>query len=66
MNAAYLTVMLEGKYTDAYLRAAGRDAPKFTDEDLKIANAGGISTLRSLGTLAAVTPASIANASTGR
>ena len=36
MNAAYLTVMLEGKYTDAYLRAASRDAPKFTDEDLKI------------------------------
>ena len=36
MNAAYLTVMLEGKYTDAYLAAAGRDAPKFTAEELKI------------------------------
>jgi beta-glucosidase len=36
MNAAYLTVMLEGKYTDAYLAAAGNDAPKFNDEDLKI------------------------------
>ena len=36
MNAAYLTVMLEGKYTDAYLRTGSRDAPKFTDEDLKI------------------------------
>jgi beta-glucosidase len=36
MNAAYLTVMLEGKYTDAYLAAAGKDAPKFNDEDLKI------------------------------
>jgi len=35
-NAAFLTVMLEGKYTDAYLKEAGRDAPKFTDEDLKI------------------------------
>jgi beta-glucosidase len=35
-NAAYLTVMMEGKYTDAYLKATGRDAPKFTDEDLKI------------------------------
>jgi beta-glucosidase len=35
-NAPYLTVMLEGKYTDAYLKAAGKDAPKFTDEDLKV------------------------------
>jgi len=35
-NAPFLTVMLEGKYTDAYLRNAGNDAPKFTDEDLKI------------------------------
>jgi beta-glucosidase len=39
MNAAYLTVMLEGKYTDAYLAAAGKDAPKFNDEDLKIISA---------------------------
>ena len=36
MNAPYLTVMLEGKYTDAYLAAAGKDAPKFTEEELKI------------------------------
>jgi beta-glucosidase len=36
MNAGYLTVILEGKYTDAYLAAAGRDAPKFTDDDLRI------------------------------
>ena len=36
MNAAYLTVMLEGKYTDAYLASAGRAAPDFTDEELKI------------------------------
>ena len=36
LNAGYLTVMLEGKYTDAYLAQAGKDAPKFTDEDLRI------------------------------
>jgi beta-glucosidase len=35
-NAPFLTVMLEGKYTDGYLKEAGKDAPKFTDEDLKI------------------------------
>jgi beta-glucosidase len=35
VNAPYLTVMLEGRYTDAYLAAAGNDAPKFTDEELK-------------------------------
>jgi beta-glucosidase len=36
MNAPFLTVMLEGKYTDTYLKEAGADAPKFTDDDLKI------------------------------
>ena len=36
MNAPFLTVMLEGQYTDAYLQEAGADAPKFTDDDLKI------------------------------
>lgn len=36
LNAPFLTVMLEGKYTDNYLKEAGKDAPKFTDEDLKI------------------------------
>jgi beta-glucosidase len=36
MNAGYLTVILEGKYTDAYLAAAGKDAPVFTAEELKI------------------------------
>ena len=35
MNAGYLTVILEGKYTNAYLAAAGNDAPKFTEDDLK-------------------------------
>ena len=35
-NAPFLTVMLEGKYTDAYLDEAGKDAPQFTDADLAI------------------------------
>jgi beta-glucosidase len=36
VNAPYLTVMLEGKYTDAYLKKAGKNAPRVTDDDLKI------------------------------
>ena len=36
LNAGYLTVMMEGKYLDAYLAKAGNDAPKFTPEDLRI------------------------------
>jgi beta-glucosidase len=36
MNAQYLTVIQEGKYTDWYLKQAGADAPKFTAEDLKV------------------------------
>ncbi len=35
MNAAYLTAILEGKYTDNYLARAGRNAPRFTPDDLK-------------------------------
>jgi beta-glucosidase len=35
LNAGYLTVILEGRYSDAFLTAAGADAPKFTDEDLR-------------------------------
>jgi beta-glucosidase len=35
MNAQYLTVIMEGKYTDYYLKTAGADAPKFTPEELK-------------------------------
>src|SRR3712207_3610199 len=35
-NAAFLTVMLEGRYTDAYLAQAGSNAPSFTDEVLNI------------------------------
>jgi beta-glucosidase len=34
-NAPYLTVMLEGQYTDAYLMGAGGDAPRFTDDELE-------------------------------
>jgi beta-glucosidase len=36
LNAPYLTVMLEGRYTDAYLATAGADAPSFTDDDLAV------------------------------
>jgi beta-glucosidase len=36
LNAGYLTVMLEGRYTDRYLAEAGKDAPQFTPEDLRI------------------------------
>jgi len=36
LNAGYMTVMVEGKYTDAFLAKHGADAPKFTPDDLKI------------------------------
>jgi len=36
LNAGYLTVILEGKYTDGFLEYAGANAPKFTQEDLRI------------------------------
>ena len=36
VNAPYLTVIQEGRYTDAYLAQAGAAAPKFTPEELKI------------------------------
>jgi beta-glucosidase len=35
LNAPVLTVMLEGRYTDAFLTTAGDDAPKFSEEELK-------------------------------
>jgi beta-glucosidase len=35
LNAGYLTVILEGRYTEAFLTSAGADAPKFTLEDLR-------------------------------
>ena len=34
-NAGFTTVMLEGRYTDAYLAGAGGESPKFTDDELK-------------------------------
>src|SRR5262249_7253020 len=36
LNAQYMTVIQEGKYTDWYLQMTGANAPKFTPEDLKI------------------------------
>ena len=36
INAGYLTVILEGRYSDAFLASAGADAPKFTPEELKV------------------------------
>jgi beta-glucosidase len=36
LNAQYMTVMMEGAYTEDYLKAAGSDAPVFTPEELKI------------------------------
>jgi beta-glucosidase len=39
LNAALLGVTLEGKYTDGYLEYSGKDAPKFTPEELKIIGA---------------------------
>ncbi|WP_263365096.1 GH1 family beta-glucosidase [Edaphobacter bradus] len=34
-NAGYLTAIMEGKYTDAYLAHHGANAPKFTVADMK-------------------------------
>ncbi|WMT75614.1 GH1 family beta-glucosidase [Bradyrhizobium sp. Ash2021] len=36
LNAGYLTVILEGKYTEGFLAQAGKDAPKYTADDLGI------------------------------
>ena len=35
-NAMFLTVVMEGKYTDAYLKRLGPAAPKFTPAEMKI------------------------------
>jgi beta-glucosidase len=35
VNAGYLTAVMEGRYTDAYLALHGADAPKFTPADMK-------------------------------
>ena len=34
-NAGFMTVMLEGRYTDEYLAEADGDSPKFTDAEMK-------------------------------
>jgi beta-glucosidase len=34
-NAGFMTVMLEGRYPDAYLASAGGTTPVFTDDELK-------------------------------
>jgi beta-glucosidase len=36
VNAQYITVIEEGKYTDLYLSTAGADAPTFTADELKV------------------------------
>lgn len=36
LNAGFLGVILEGRYTEQFLAYAGADAPKFTAEELKI------------------------------
>ena len=36
MNAPYMTVIQEGRYTDAYLARTGADAPKYSAADLKV------------------------------
>ena len=36
LNARFLDVMLTGKYSDSYLQEAGKDAPKFTEDDLQV------------------------------
>lgn len=36
MNGGYLTPIMEGRYTDAFLAYAGANAPVFTEDDLKI------------------------------
>jgi beta-glucosidase len=36
LNAGFLNVVLTGKYTDGFLAYAGKAAPKFTEEELKI------------------------------
>ena len=35
VNAQFLTAILEGKYTDSYLKSAGANAPHFTPEQMR-------------------------------
>lgn len=39
INAQYITAILEGRYTERYLRDLGPDAPHFTAEEMKIIGA---------------------------
>jgi beta-glucosidase len=39
LNRYFFVPMLEGRYDDAYLKSTGKDAPKFTDEEMKIIGA---------------------------
>jgi len=34
-NADFITVLLEGRYTDGYLKRTGKSAPRFTEDELK-------------------------------
>jgi beta-glucosidase len=36
LNAGFLNVIIEGKYTDGFLAYAGANAPKYTEDELKI------------------------------
>src|SRR5262249_38156147 len=36
LNAGYVTAILEGRYTDAFLATAGADAPRRTPDDMAI------------------------------
>ncbi|ADW70985.1 GH1 family beta-glucosidase [Granulicella tundricola] len=38
-NAMFLTVLMEGRYTDHYLKRLGADAPHFTPEEMKTISA---------------------------
>jgi beta-glucosidase len=40
LNAGILGVILEGNYTESYLNYAGKDAPKFTADELKTIGSG--------------------------
>jgi glycosyl hydrolase family 1 len=39
LNRYFMGPMLEGRYDDAYLKSAGKGAPKFTDAEMKIVGA---------------------------
>jgi beta-glucosidase len=39
LNRYFFVPMLEGRYDEAYLKSAGKDAPKFTDAEMRIIGA---------------------------